>query len=93
MKEETKSENFQENVSLSIDTEKCSHDNIYVIDSPTDSPRKKNSINDFDIIQALGRGSYAKVVLARNIFSGMQYAIKIIDKKFLEKVISFNVGR
>ena len=86
MNEEIKSGLDKVNTSFSIDIDKCSHDNIYVIDSPTDSPRKKNSINDFDIIQVLGRGSYAKVVLARNIFSGMQYAIKIIDKKFLEKV-------
>ena len=47
---------------------------------------KKNSINDFELLSNLGRGSYAKVLLARNKFNGKLYAIKIINKNFLEKL-------
>jgi serine/threonine protein kinase len=50
------------------------------------SPKSKTSINDFDILSVLGKGSYAKVVLGKNIYTGELFAIKIIDKKFLEKV-------
>ena len=49
------------------------------------NPNKKNSINDFDLLSNLGRGAYAKVVLARNKYNGKLYAIKIINKNFLEK--------
>jgi 3-phosphoinositide dependent protein kinase-1 len=47
--------------------------------------KKKISIQDFEIIKTIGKGSYAKVVLARNIHNNRLFAIKIIDKKFLEK--------
>ena len=50
------------------------------------NPNKKNSINDFDLLSNLGRGAYAKVVLARNKYNGKLYAIKIINKNFLEKL-------
>lgn len=50
------------------------------------SPRKKISIEDFEISYVLGKGSYAKVVLAKNIHSLKVFALKIIDKKFLKRV-------
>lgn len=47
--------------------------------------KKKPSISDFEINSLLGRGSYAKCVLAQNKYNGKSYALKIIDKKFLDK--------
>ena len=46
---------------------------------------KKKSINDFKIIRVLGKGSFGKVVNARNIYDDKNYAIKIIDKNFIER--------
>lgn len=54
--------------------------------SSTPKSNKKLSINDFDIIKELGRGAYGKVVLARNKATNREYAIKIIDKFFLDKL-------
>ncbi len=61
-------------------------DNVYIIDSSNYSPKKRNTIKDFEITYVLGKGSYGKVVFAKNIYTNKSYAIKIIDKKFLEKV-------
>ncbi len=61
-------------------------ENVLIIDSSTDSPKKKNSIRDFEISLLLGKGSYAKVVLAKNIYNNKYYALKVIDKSFLAKV-------
>ena len=41
---------------------------------------------DFEILGLLGRGAYAKVVKAKLIQDNTIYAIKIIDKSFIEKV-------
>jgi hypothetical protein len=51
-----------------------------------DKDKKKLSIEDFEISFTLGKGSYAKVVLAKNKKSQKLYALKIIDKKFLKRV-------
>lgn len=64
-------------------------DNTYIIDSSNESPRRKNSIKDFELLRVLGKGSYGKVVLAKNIYTNKYYAIKVIDKYFLEKVSNF----
>ena len=45
--------------------------------------------SDFEILGLLGRGSYAKVVKAKLIENDTIYAIKIIDKTFIEKVNSY----
>jgi serine/threonine protein kinase len=45
--------------------------------------KPKLSITDFSVSQTLGRGAYAKVVLGEH--KGKSYAIKVIDKKFIEK--------
>jgi hypothetical protein len=65
---------------------KSNEHNFYIIESPKDSPKKRNTISDFDLISVLGKGSYAKVIHGKNIYTGDSYAIKIIDKKFVEKV-------
>lgn len=54
------------------------------------SPRKKISIEDFEISYVLGKGSYAKVVLAKNIHTLKIFALKIIDKKFLKRVFTIS---
>ena len=45
--------------------------------------KPKLSITDFNVSQTLGRGAYAKVV--KGDHKGKSYAIKVIDKKFIEK--------
>jgi hypothetical protein len=67
-----------------------SNDNIFIIESPTESPRKRNTINDFDLISVLGKGSYAKVIHGKNIYTGDSYAIKVIDKQFVDKVRGYS---
>jgi len=47
------------------------------------SGKKKLTITDFKIIETLGRGAYAKVCLSE--LKGEYYALKVIDKKFIEK--------
>jgi hypothetical protein len=69
----------KENLEISTD------DNVHIIESPLDSPKKKNTIFDFDLFNVLGRGSYAKVVHGKNIYTNQSFAIKIIDKNFLER--------
>jgi hypothetical protein len=71
------------------DNSEGNESNILLIDSSPDSPKKRNTIKDFDMTMVLGKGSYAKVVLARNIYTNKQYALKIIDKLFLGKVFIF----
>lgn len=61
-------------------------DSVIIVDSSNESPKKKSSIKDFEILNLLGKGSYAKVVLARNIYTNKYSAIKVIDKEFLKKL-------
>lgn len=63
--------------------------NVIIVDFPPpnlQSQKKKTTINDFLILSLLGRGAYARVVKAQLITSDKEYAIKIIDKKFLDKL-------
>lgn len=46
---------------------------------------KKMTINDFKVIRNLGKGAYAKVISVKNIHTGKHYAIKVIDKTFIER--------
>ncbi len=63
-----------------------SENSIIIVDCSSDSPKKKISIRDFEIINLLGKGAYAKVVLAKNIYNNKLYALKVIDKDFLRLV-------
>ncbi len=56
------------------------------IEEKEEKDKKKLSIEDFEVSFTLGKGSYAKVVLAKNKNSQKLYALKIIDKKFLKRV-------
>ena len=49
--------------------------------------KNKFTKNDFEILGLLGRGAYARVVKARLIKNDAIYAIKIIEKEFIEKVV------
>ena len=42
-------------------------------------------LTDFQIIQQLGRGAYADVVLALHKAENQMYALKAINKKFIAK--------
>lgn len=50
------------------------------------SPNKKPNIKDFEIMNDLGRGAYAKVCLARYIHNNKMIALKILDKSFMNKL-------
>ena len=79
---------FENNQNSNI--EEQTDNTINIIDIlGNESPKKKTTINDFELMYVLGRGSYAKVVKAKNIFTDKFYALKIIDKKFLAKVNIF----
>ncbi len=46
---------------------------------------KKMTISDYLLIKNLGKGSYGKVLMAKHLISNKYYAIKVIDKAFIEK--------
>ena len=66
----------------SLDTT-ISTDGCYRLLSETNSP-KKQTIDDYDIVKTIGKGSFGKVVLALNLKNCKNYAIKIIEKHFIE---------
>lgn len=76
--EENKNIEAQNTSNSTSDTEKNKKDHLK-------SSPKKMTINDFKIIRNLGKGSYAKVISAKNIHNNKNYAIKIIDKTFIER--------
>ncbi|XP_065870863.1 3-phosphoinositide-dependent protein kinase 2 [Euphorbia lathyris] len=49
------------------------------------APQENFSIQDFELGKIYGVGSYSKVVRARKKDTGMIYALKIMDKKFITK--------
>lgn len=53
------------------------------------SSGKKQIIKEYEICSELGRGSYAKVYMARSLIDSSKVAIKIIDKEFLTRVRIF----
>ena len=77
-----KDENFL--LKTSESKSKSSLDKDFSIDI-SKSQKINLSINDFKIIQKIGKGSYAKVVLATKLQTNENFAIKIINKKFIEK--------
>jgi serum/glucocorticoid-regulated kinase 2 len=48
-------------------------------------PGTKISINDFQLLKVIGRGSFGKVYLVRKKDSGLPYAMKILKKDQLIK--------
>ncbi|XP_021890541.1 3-phosphoinositide-dependent protein kinase 1 [Carica papaya] len=49
------------------------------------APQENFTIQDFELGKIYGVGSYSKVVRARKKDSGIVYALKIMDKKFITK--------
>ncbi|KAK6144701.1 hypothetical protein DH2020_021521 [Rehmannia glutinosa] len=49
------------------------------------APQENFSIQDFELGKIYGVGSYSKVVRAKKKDTGMVYAMKIMDKKFITK--------
>lgn len=47
------------------------------------------SLDDFEVLTVIGRGSYAKVMQAEHKKTGQIYAIKIIKKVFVKKYFLF----
>lgn len=45
----------------------------------------KLSMDNYDIIRVVGRGSYGEVILAKNKADGELCAIKILEKSYLAK--------
>jgi hypothetical protein len=80
--EETKNSHKECQIYLK-NKEKSTYDNDINDDN---SNLKKKNIDDYVILKILGKGSYAKVVLAKQKSSGRKFAIKILNKNFLNKV-------
>ena len=52
---------------------------------PSKSPIKKKRREDFRFGPVLGEGSYSTVVLASEIASGKEFALKILEKRHIVK--------
>jgi hypothetical protein len=71
----------------SLSSTMSNEDNLRILEQMKEtSPKHQTSINDYDVISVLGKGSYAKVILGRNMNTGDYRAIKCVDKRFLQKV-------
>ena len=46
-------------------------------------PNSRVSLNDFQLLKVIGRGSYAKVLQVKHVTSGMIYAMKVIKKELV----------
>jgi hypothetical protein len=66
-------------------TGSTSTDSVYKLGSGEKSSKK--SLEDFEILYTLGKGSFGKVVLGHNIHTHQQYAIRYVSKRFVEKVL------
>lgn len=54
-------------------------------DNKDTKPAEKVTLDDFEIIKTLGRGSYGKVTLAKNKHDNQIYALKSISKEVLQQ--------
>ena len=48
-------------------------------------PRRRVTINDFDLLKVIGKGSFGKVFLARQKATGQVFAIKMLNKPHVVK--------
>lgn len=79
-----KANNEEERTVKSINKARSSKFSITIDKEISSSQNKKLSKEDFSFMKLLGKGAYAKVILAE--FQGKRYALKIIDKKFVDKL-------
>ena len=42
-----------------------------------------NSLKDFSILSVIGKGTYAKVLLVRQLKDNQLYALKVLKKKYI----------
>lgn len=54
------------------------------------SSKKKMSIEDFHIEKELGRGAFGKVILAKSKNTKKTYALKVLDKCFMDRLNKTN---
>ena len=47
--------------------------------------RLQATLADFELIRRIGDGSFSHVVLARHRATGQQYALKVIDKQYIQR--------
>lgn len=45
--------------------------------------RLQLSLADFELLRRIGDGSYSHVVLARHRETGVEYALKVVDKQYI----------
>ena len=50
---------------------------------------KKTSIEDFEVIKLLGEGAYAKVYQVKHKATNRIYAMKVIVKEYMHKVMKY----
>ena len=52
-------------------------------DSSLTSPKKKISLEDFELLKVIGRGAFGKVMQVRKKDSGKIYAMKVLSKSYV----------
>lgn len=55
--------------------------------SGTAGVNRKLNIDDFTILKTLGRGTFGEVLLAKSKIDKKKYAIKMLSKEFMERVV------
>uniref|UniRef100_A0A8C6SK81 non-specific serine/threonine protein kinase n=1 Tax=Neogobius melanostomus TaxID=47308 RepID=A0A8C6SK81_9GOBI len=59
----------------------------------TISHYKRKTMNDFDYLKLLGKGTFGKVILVREKASGTYYAMKILKKEVIIAKLFFHLSR
>uniref|UniRef100_A0AAY4AD25 non-specific serine/threonine protein kinase n=1 Tax=Denticeps clupeoides TaxID=299321 RepID=A0AAY4AD25_9TELE len=57
------------------------------------SHHKRKTMNDFDYLKLLGKGTFGKVILVREKASGTYYAMKILKKEVIIAKLFFHLSR
>uniref|UniRef100_A0A8C2PWQ6 non-specific serine/threonine protein kinase n=1 Tax=Cyprinus carpio TaxID=7962 RepID=A0A8C2PWQ6_CYPCA len=57
------------------------------------SHHKRKTMNDFDYLKMLGKGTFGKVILVREKASGTYYAMKILKKEVIVAKLFFHLSR
>uniref|UniRef100_A0A671QJ32 non-specific serine/threonine protein kinase n=1 Tax=Sinocyclocheilus anshuiensis TaxID=1608454 RepID=A0A671QJ32_9TELE len=57
------------------------------------SHHKRKTMNDFDYLKLLGKGTFGKVILVREKASGIYYAMKILKKEVIIAKLFFHLSR
>jgi len=79
-----------EDININPPSKTCKSSYTLKTFKPIEQIQKKVSLEDFEVLRQLGKGSYAKVYLARNKNSNLLVALKAVEKRFIEKVTIHN---